>query len=122
MLGQLKKCRCRSAFCDYDGETLVEISCGSSILDSSPSDRRRARRENPKMTIAQFTDIPQRPDRYTVADVQAALRFSSEREGTDPAAWTRTCRDHLHPRPRRLAFISPAAARTRVTPARSPRT
>src|SRR5260370_39342113 len=104
MLGQLKKCRCRSAFCDYDGETLVEISCGSSILDSSPSDRRRARRENPKMTIAKFTDIAQRPDRYTVADVQAALRFWSEREGREPAAWTRMCRDHLAQRVGRISF------------------
>jgi hypothetical protein len=114
MVEQFKKCPCRSVFCDYEGETLVDISAQSSILNSSPRDTQGRNRENPMpKTLAQYADIAQRPDRYSVEAVRAAIAFWSTRDGREAAAFTKIAREHLLQRSGQIQFRSAGATRQR---------
>jgi hypothetical protein len=64
-------------------------------------------------TLAKFADIAQRPNRYSVEEIRAAIAFWSERQGVEPAAWVRMCREHLLQRSGRIGFRSAGAVRSR---------
>jgi len=64
-------------------------------------------------TLAQFADIAQRPDRYSVEAVRAAIAFWSTRDGREAAAFTKIAREHLLERSGRIEYRSASAARQR---------